>query len=70
MIAVQIKTSTWTLTLIWNENKIVIGEAKSDSYSKGFKLSERQMPELLLLSAMTLRYNMKENNISTLKILS
>lgn len=54
MRAAQIKTSTQTSTLIWNENKIVIGEAKSDSYSKGFKLSERQMSEFLPLSAMTL----------------
>lgn len=69
MIATQIKTRTWTLRLICNENKLVFGENKSDSYSKGFKLSERQMPELLLVSATTLRYNMEENNISTLKIL-
>lgn len=59
MIAAQIKTSTLNLTLILNENKILIGEAKSDSYSKGFKLSERQIPELLLSSAMTLWYNMR-----------
>lgn len=70
MRAAQIKTSTQTSTPIWNENKIVIGEAKSDSYSKGFKLSERQMPELLPLSAMTLWYNVKEDNTSTLDILS